>query len=185
MIVSLKYMVNRMNYWTMNNRNFGIAALVSFLTVFVLLAPVANADSNVKSIRHDPNTSITSSDDVTIYITLENSDNISSIEYQYCEVDPVGTCSIYKDMTDEGNDQYSGVIPANDGGTTMGYKVKIEYDDGSKEYSPNEDSYHEYYIEEDEKDNDDSSFIPTPIVITPLLLAVALIHFIGSRKKTE
>ena len=92
--------------------------------------PMTSADSNIIGLGHDPDENITSDDDVTIHIQLNSTANVTSVEYQYCEVDPVGVCSIYSAMTHDGDTNYSAVIGNNDGGQTMGYKIKIEYDDG-------------------------------------------------------
>lgn len=169
----------------MNHMNTGpggfllSAVLVSLLGI--LVTPMASGNWNVVDIHHDPAEGITSDDKVTVYITLNDTTNVSSVEYQHCEIDPVGTCSIYADMTAEGNNTYSGVIPERDSGATIGYKVKIEYDNTSdKEYSPDKDNYHEYQIEKDKKD-DDTSFAGAPIVILTFVTALLIVR----RKKQK
>ena len=133
--------------------------------------------SNIQDIHHQPSMNITSEDDVTIHVTLESKDNISIVEYQYCEIDPQGICTIYSDMTPGEGNNYTGVIPDNNAGATIGYKVRIEYDNGSEEYSPSKDSYHEYYIEKDpEDDDDDSPFIPAPLFVIAILMATLMIR---------
>lgn len=163
-----------MNHGKWNSLTIFLALLFTAL-ICPAFIPAISAASNIQDIHHEPAGVITSDDKVTINITLNSTDNLSSIQYQYCDIDPPGTCSIYTNMTHVGGKQYSAVIMEKDGGSTIGYKVKIEYDNGSEEYSPGKDSYHEYLVEEDKKD-DDSPFASTPLLVMSLLLAVMIIR---------
>ena len=160
-----------------HNLNSLFLAVLVLLTAMVLSIPSITADDpKITNVRHEPAAEITSDDTVTIYITVDNKDNITSVEYQYCEVDPVGTCSIFAEMTEGSGNQYTAVIPKKNGGTTMGYKIKIEFDDErDDEYSPNKDNYHQYYIEKDPEGDDDSPFIPFPMLVGAVLMATVII----------
>lgn len=162
-----------------SSQPFLVIVIALFLfSLGIISLSVTSADSNFVTVDHDPDENITSDDDVTIYVQLNSTANITSVEFLYCEIEPVGVCSIYAEMTHNGGTNYSAVIGKGKGGTTMGYKIKIEYDDGREdEYSPGKDSYNEYFIEKDpEDDDDDSPFLPIPFVLGSVLLAAVFIR---------
>jgi len=165
----------------MNNGNRVSLKLSTFLLAILILGGIGtpidvSAGTNVESIYHEPE-NITSEDKVTVYLTVKSTDNITQIQYDYCQLDPLGICTIYKNMTHLGGRRYSAVIPKQDGGTKIGYNVSIEYDNGSKEYTaPNNDTYHIYWVEKDEGDND-SPFPGIQILLLSIFISIVLFHY--------
>ena len=148
--------------------------LVMILASSVAMETIAG-QSNISIVLHEPSNGITSADKVTITVTLSSSDNMSSIEYQFCEIDPVGVCSIYEPMAHEGEDRYSAVIDERKGGTTMGYRIRIEYENGSFEYSPGSDEYHRYTVTNDGKDKD-APTLPVPLILGAIIMAAGAVR---------
>ncbi len=165
-----------MNYLKLNRifHSIVILAILSLAVPSPAFLPYIRADTNIRDIHHEPSVNITSDDQVTIHLTLENGENVTSVQYQYCEIDPGNICSIYKDMTQGDGLNYTAVLPSQKGGYTIGYKVKIEYENDTEEYTPNKDDYHEFTVIKGDEEGD-SSFSGAIIVIASVLAASIII----------
>jgi len=167
------------------NRN-GIYRIGSMILVLMMaitglnLASLTSGESNVQRVYHQPDP-VTSDDEVTVYLVVKSTDNISKVRYYYCEKEPDDKCYMEKDMSYAGNNTYTGTIQKFKAGTKIGYNITIEYKNGSKEYpaSPNE---YIYYRVEGGKDNGGDS--PAPGVAL-MLGAVSIALLLNWKRKED
>lgn len=110
--------------------------LLIFIISLVFL-PLVSAEPNVKSVSHYPENPF-SYDEITVYVEVNDTSNITSIKLLYCQIEPIYGC--YPDilnLTPGDNNTYSTVITQDLSGVELlGLNLTINYLDGSKEYSP-------------------------------------------------
>ncbi len=162
----------------MNTRIGMTAGLAVFAMALVMIAlvPSGSAQADFEDVSHSPSAAITSDDQVEVTVELDSTDNVSAVNIQVCIIEPNYNCYQWDDM-DQDDETFTYTISAHDGGSLMGYKIEIEYDDGTDdEYSPSEDTYHEYEIEEDGSsgggdDGDDTPFLGAPLIAAGVVVA--------------
>ncbi|UCE73595.1 MAG: redoxin domain-containing protein [Methanomassiliicoccales archaeon] len=116
--------------------------LIGIIICLLLPLPNALAESNIKTVRHTPQNPEVDQV-ITVFVDINDTTNISKVSLLYCQIEPSYLCYTPLEMTLDANDNYTASITQNlEGITRLGYNITILYDNGSKEYSPEEGTYH-------------------------------------------
>jgi cytochrome c-type biogenesis protein len=117
---------------------------IVFVILLLLPFSTAGAEFNVKSVRHYPNMPF-STDEITIFMQVNETDDIDRVTMTYCEVEPLGTCSLPIPMERGDNNTYSAKVGAvSEDVTLLGYNITLYFTNDSKVRYPLDVSY--YYI---------------------------------------
>jgi cytochrome c-type biogenesis protein len=162
------------------------SALLLLFTLLVLLSPNGTAQGNVVDAYIDP-VQPYAGETVSVYSELADLTNVSAVQTQYCTVDPetmeVGIC-YFTPAEDLGNQTFlSNITDLFDGGTMLGYKIIVQYDDQSLEYYPEENYFYFNYSGSSLPPADTE--IPMEVIVIEALLGVfivALVVLIAYRK---
>ncbi|UCG67961.1 MAG: redoxin domain-containing protein [Thermoplasmata archaeon] len=167
------------------------------LLVFIIslvFPPSVTAEPNVKNVIHYPENPF-SFDEITVYVELNDTSNITAVKLLYCQIEPVYGC--YPDilnLTLGDNNTYSIAITRDLSGVTLlGLNFTVSYIDGSKEFSPiGGQEYH--YININTSD-DGGTTPPCPtegnlamqvlIVILIIILVFLVVKHIKREDKTK
>jgi len=134
-----------------SNTKRGLTALLSLLVLlfaFLFTSPNASAlDGNILNVYHTPEEPF-AGQSVSVHAEIENITEVNVVETQYCTVDPetmtVGTC-YFEIMEDLGNQTFRyNITRPFDGGTMIGYKIRVIYANQTIGYAPG-DGDHDYY----------------------------------------
>lgn len=158
-----------------------ISTLLLLFTLLALLSPNAAADggnvANAYIVPDEPFGGQT----VSIYSQLANLTNVTQVQSQYCTVNPdtmeIGVC-YFLPAEYQGNNTYlSNVTELFSGGTMMGYKIIVAYDNETLEYYPDHDyiyfNYSGAVVIETEVE------VPMDVIIIESILVILIIVFVG------
>ena len=151
--------------------------MLALAAAFLLAAaPAEGADPNVVDVWHTPSGTVTPEDEVSVYIELEDTSNVTEVSIEVCVLEPRGSCRLPEEMTLESGTTYSHNIGRFDGGTTVGYNITIEYDDGNSTYA-GEEEYFTFQVQQvatDDGGDDSMPFPGAPLVAATIGLVVVL-----------
>jgi cytochrome c-type biogenesis protein len=157
-----------------------LSTLLLLSTLLALLSPNATADGNVVNTYLVPDEPF-GGQTVEIYSQLANLTDVDQVQSQYCTVNPetleIGVCYFLPTEYQGNNTYLSNVTELFNGGTMMGYKIIVAYENQTLEYYP-EDHYIYYnysgavVIETDVE-------IPLDVIIIESVLVTLIIAFVG------
>jgi cytochrome c-type biogenesis protein len=118
---------------------------------------------------------------VDIYSELANLTDVDQVQSQYCTVNPdtmeIGVCYFLPTEYQGNNTYLSTITELFSGGTMMGYKIIVAYENQTLEYYPEEDYIYYNYsgavVIETEPE------LPMDVIIIESILAVLIIVFVG------
>jgi cytochrome c-type biogenesis protein len=162
--------------------------ILVFIISLVFLPSVA-AKPNVISVTHYPENPF-SYDEITVYVEVNDTSNITSIELLYCQIEPEYICyNPPLNMTLGENNTYSTIITRDLEKTSLlGLNFTVTYNDDSIEYSPiGGEDYH--YINITVSQDGVSPPCPTEsnlaIQILIVILIIILVFLIIKHMKRE
>ncbi len=116
----------------MQKRKVGLAIIPLMLVFLLAKQPVEVLSTNpeVLSVSHVP-TSITHLSNVTVTVTFADDTNITSIQIQYCSLEPVFACHIGNyQMVRMSANTWSGSFEVQEEEGVIGYELKIQHTEG-------------------------------------------------------
>ncbi|UCD92562.1 MAG: redoxin domain-containing protein [Methanobacteriota archaeon] len=141
-------------------------------------------DSNILNVYHTPLEPF-AGQAVSVHAEIENITDVDVVETQYCIIDPdtleTGTC-YFEIMDDLGNQTFRyNITKLFDGGTMIGYKIRVIYDNQTIGYAPG-DGDHDYYFY-----NYTGALppvevqveIPMEVIVAEVILAVLIVSLAG------
>ncbi len=151
-------------------------ALLLVLLSFLPGSALADDDPNVLGAYHSPSEPF-GGETVSVYAELQSLTNVTDVRTQYCTIDPdtleTGTC-FYQLMDDLGNMTFrSNITKAFSGGTMIGYKIIVEYDESLPGYFP-EDHYIYYNYTGGAVITPPSEEIPFEVIVVEIVLGVLI-----------
>ncbi len=147
--------------------------LIIFAITVLIPFSMARAESNIRSVTHYPEDPF-SGEEISVFMQVNSTDNITSVSMIHCEIEPLGPCSLPIQMTLGENNTYSANISgAQEGITKIGYNITITFNDGSKEYSPIGGQYH--YVNVTESEGGVTPPCPTESSLAIQILIIILI----------
>jgi hypothetical protein len=176
----------------------GIVAIVLALAIVLLTAPTGVLGASISEVTHDPAIP-KSGEGVDIALKFSDVSNVTSVSIIYCSISPDNkiTCEFPQNMIQDSSDNtlftYT-IAKTYDPGIKIGFKFKINYDDGRPNESfpksqadspfhdvdgPYEDSYYFIYTLKSESTQDLTLFFIVLAVLivafVPLILAALLL----------
>ena len=123
-------------------KRFGFFITVLILVLSVIMQSTTDSESLpvVLSVTHQPAV-VSFQTNLTVTISFDNDINITSIQIQYCQLDPEFTCHFPKiDMIRTGDYSWSGSFVVTEETGIIGYKLYIYHQTTNFE-APNESDY--------------------------------------------
>ena len=112
------------------------------LIILLIFLPNVSAEPNIKSVTYYPENPF-SGDEITVYVEVNDTSNITDVRLLYCQIEPSYLCYPPLHMTLIDNNTYTINITENlEGITRLGFNITVSYENGSKEYSPKDGTYH-------------------------------------------
>ena len=99
--------------------------------------------TEIASVTHQP-TTISEGTVVTIEVSFTDDSNVTSIQIQYCALEPIYTCYFPKtDMTAQGDNLWSGTltVKSDTSDTVIGYELYISLNNGSTIIAPDSSGF--------------------------------------------
>ncbi len=165
-------------------------SIVLFLSL-ILPFSIVNAESNIINVTHNPEIPFTG-EEISIFVYLNSTDNITSVSLVHCEIEPQGPCYLPIPMKLKENNTYSTNISGiKKGITKIGYNITITYSDGREEYSPKDNQYHYVNItagqggETPPCPTESSLAIQIMIIILVIILIFLVITHVKRKDKTQ
>ncbi len=158
-----------------------ISTLLLLFTLLALLSPNAAADGgNVVNAYIVPDPPF-GGQTVLIYSQLADLTNVTDVQSQYCTVNPdtmeIGVC-YFLPTEDLGNNIFvSEITKLFSGGTMMGYKIIVVYQNQTTEFYPEKDYI--YYNYSGAVVIETEVVIPLELIIIESILAVLIIAFVA------
>lgn len=148
-------------------------SMILLLIMLWISSSIASAESNIKSVTHYPENPF-SRQEISVFVEVNDTSNITDANLVYCEIDPLGTCSLPIEMTmGENNTYYVNITGNFEGVNRIGYNITITYENGSVEYSPAEGHYH--YVNITESQGGETLPCPTGNTLAIQILIIALV----------
>ncbi|MGC9778169.1 MAG: hypothetical protein HZR80_02890 [Candidatus Heimdallarchaeota archaeon] len=116
----------------MQRRKFGLVFILLILVFLLAKQPVEVMSTNpeILSVSHVP-TSVTHMSNVTVTVTFADDTNITSIQIQYCSLEPVFACHIGNyQMVKKSENTWSGSFEVLEEEGVIGYELKIQHTKG-------------------------------------------------------
>lgn len=161
-------------------RYFVKPLLLLIIIILSAILPNVGAEPNIKSVTHYPENPY-SRDEITIFVEVNDTSNITKINVLYCQIEPVYGC--YPDilnMTLGENNTYTTIITRDlEGVTLLGINLTLTYNNGSKEYSPIGGEDYHYIDINTTLDGGGSPPCPTESTLAIQVLTMVLIVILG------
>jgi cytochrome c-type biogenesis protein len=141
-----------------------------------MFLPTVGADPNVKKVTHYPENPF-SYDEITVYVEVYNTSNITSIKLLFCQIEPEYKCYYPTlNMTLGENNTYTTVITQDLERTSLlGLNFTVTYNDDSIEYSPTEGEDYHYVDINTSSEGGETPPCPTESNLAIQVLIIALI----------
>lgn len=169
-------------------------SVLSIFILFIFLLPNVGAEPNVLEVTHYPEEPF-SFDEISVYVVVNDTSNISEIRVLYCQIEPIYGC--YPDLLDmilgENNTYTTTITRDLSDVELLGLNITVTYIDGSKEYSPSEGEDYFYINIKTIEDGDTTGPCPTAtnlamqvlIVILIVVLVFIIVKHFNRRDKTQ
>ncbi|MEE9151075.1 MAG: cytochrome c biogenesis protein CcdA [Thermoplasmata archaeon] len=165
--------------------------LIIFVITLLIPFSMAGAESTIRSVIHYPENPF-SGEEISVFVQVNSTDNITSVSMIHCEIEPLGPCSLPIQMILGENNTYSANISGpREGITKIGYNITITFIDGSEEYSPIGDHYHYVNVTESQggvtppSPTEGSLAIQVLIIILIVILVFLTITHIKREDKSQ
>lgn len=168
--------------------------MILLIIIFSMLFSITSAAQNIKSVSHYPENPF-STDEITIYVEVNDTSNITEVSFLYCQIEPEYGCyfpNLY--MTLEENNTYSTIITRDlTGVTLLGLNFTITYNDGSLEYSPiGGEDYHYININTSQEGGEilpspteDNLFMQIFVIALIVILVLLIFKHVKRQDKTK
>jgi cytochrome c-type biogenesis protein len=168
--------------------------IILWIILLSVYLPQVGAESNVKSVTHYPENPF-SYDEITVYVEVNDSSNITSIKLLFCQIEPEYKCyNPPLTLTLGENNTYSTVITQDLEQTSLlGLNLTVTYNDDSIEYSPTEGEDYHYVDINTSSDGGETPSCPTEsnlamqvlIVVLIVILVFFLVRHVKRKDKTK